>query len=252
MHHGTPTPFQERVEMLIPPLPWDRRAHRGPETGAEKVVLLHGLGRSWRAMNPLARKLQQAGFSTLNLPYPSLVKPLDWILDHVEGEVTRFADGGRVHFVTHSLGGIVTRMVLEREHGWTAGRLVMMAPPSSGSEIIDWASSKVLFRPFLSSAARALASDALAARLPLLPSDQEAFVIMGNRSSIPFFRRLLDGDNDGIVSSGRGRVDGLKGFSVVDADHTFIQIHPDAVRQTIDFLKEGKCPGTFSGEWAAS
>ena len=238
--------------MLIPPLPWDRRARRSTGTGAEKVVLLHGLGRSWRAMNPLARKLQQAGFSTLNLPYPSLVKSLDWILEHVETQVTRFADGGRVHFVTHSLGGIVTRMLLEREHGWSAGRLVMMAPPSSGSEIIDWASRKALFRPFLSPAARALASDVLPARLPRISREQEAFVIMGNRSSIPFFRRLLDEDNDGIVSSGRGRVDGLKGFSVVDADHTFIQIHPDAVRQTIDFLREGRCPGTLSGEAASS
>ncbi|WAC18672.1 alpha/beta fold hydrolase [Luteolibacter sp. SL250] len=252
MRHRTPAPFQERVEMLIPPLPWDRQAHRGPETGAEKVVLLHGLGRSWRAMNPLARKLQQAGFSTLNLPYPSLVKPLDWILDHVDAQVAGFAEGGRVHFVTHSLGGIVTRMLLEREHHWAAGRLVMMAPPSSGSEIIDWASRRVMFRPFLSSAARALASDALQARLAGLRQDQEALVIMGNRSSIPFFRRLLDEDNDGIVSSNRGRVDGLKGFSVVDADHTFIQIHPEAVRQTIDFLREGRCPGTLSGESAVS
>jgi triacylglycerol lipase len=248
MPRGIPIPLQERMEMLIPPLPWDRHAHRSQGTGADKVVLLHGLGRSWRAMNPLARKLQRAGFSTLNLPYPSLVKPLEWILDHVEGEVTRFADGGTVHFVTHSLGGIVTRLLLERDHGWTAGRLVMLAPPSSGSEIIDWASRRRAFRPFLSPAARALATEALAARLPRLPSDQEAFVIMGKRSSIPFFRRLLEQDNDGIVSSGRGRVEGLKGFSVVDADHTFIQIHPDTVRQTIDFLKEGKCAATLSGE----
>ncbi len=232
--------------MLLPPLPWDRRAHRGEGNGGDKVVLLHGLGRSWRAMNPLARRLQQAGFTTLNLPYPSLVKPVDWILDHVGTQVARFADGGRVHFVTHSLGGIVTRMLLDRERGWAAGRLVMMAPPSSGSEIIDWASRRMLFRPFLSPAARSLASDVLPGRLPGLSGDQEAMVIMGSRCSIPFFRKLLDGDNDGIVSVGRGRVDGLKGFSVVDADHTFIQIHPDAVRQTIHFLKEGRCPETLS------
>ncbi|RYD35618.1 MAG: alpha/beta fold hydrolase [Verrucomicrobiaceae bacterium] len=248
MPRGTPMPFQERVEMLIPPLPWDRRARRSTVDSAEKVVLLHGLGRSWRAMNPLARRLQEAGFATLNLPYPSLVKPLDWILDHVRTEVSRFADGGRVHFVTHSLGGIVTRMLLDNEHEWLPGRLVMMAPPSSGSEIIDWAARRALFRPLLSPAARALATDVLPTRLPRLSDDQEAMVIMGSRCSIPFFRKLLDGDNDGIVSVGRGRVDGLRAFSVVDADHTFIQIHPDAVRQTIGFLRDGKCPEPLNGE----
>jgi len=240
-------PFQERMEMLVPPLPWDRRPHQRAGGEGGKVVLLHGLGRSWRAMNPLARKLRDAGFSTLNLPYPSLVKPLDWILDHVGTQVVRFAEGEPVHFVTHSLGGILTRMLLAREHEWTAGRLVMMAPPSSGSEIIDWASKRMLFKPFLSPAARALASDVLPGHLPTLPQGQETLVIMGSRCSIPFFRHLLGPDNDGIVSVSRGRVEGASGFSVVDADHTFIQIHPDAVRQTIDFLKEGRCPAPLSG-----
>jgi hypothetical protein len=193
-------------------------------------------------MNPLAKKLQDAGFSTLNLPYPSLVKSLDWIVNYVQEEVTRFAEGGRVHFVTHSLGGIVTRILLDREHSWTTGRLVMMAPPSSGSEIIDWASQKPIFRHILSSAAKSLTTDSIQARLPALSRDLEALVIMGNRSSIPFFRRLLETDNDGIVSLERGRVQGMKGFSVVDADHTFIQIHPDTVRLTLEFLKEGTCP----------
>lgn len=233
--------------MLIPPLPWDRQGHTLPGAGGGKVVLLHGLGRSWHAMNPLARKLQQAGFSTLNLPYPSLLKSFDWILDHTNAQVERFANGEKVHFVTHSLGGIVTRMLLARTHGWTAGRLVMMAPPSSGSEIIDWASQRALLRPLLSPAARGLTTANLHEHLPAFPPDLEALIIMGSRCSIPFFRKLLDEDNDGIVSVPRGRVSGVKGFSVVDADHTFIQLHPDAVRQTIDFLREGICPEAVTG-----
>ncbi len=223
-------------------MPWDRRAHLTPGGSSGKVVLLHGLGRGWRAMNPLARQLQREGFSTLNLPYPSLLKPLDWIVGHVRTQVEGFAGDSPVHFVTHSLGGIVTRMLLATDPPWTSGRLVMMAPPSSGSEIIDWASRKMLLRSLLSPAARALASDTLSATLPDLPPDLEAIIIMGKRCSIPFFRPLLDEENDGIVSVGRGQVRGIRSFSVVDADHTFIQIHPEAVRRTIDFLKTGTCP----------
>lgn len=236
------TRLPDRAEMLIPPMFWDRRAHLLGDGSAGKVVLLHGLGRSWHAMNPLARQLAREGFSTLNLPYPSLVKPLGWILSHVRDQVARFSDGQPVHFVTHSLGGIITRMLISEDPPWQTGRLVMLAPPNAGSEIIDWASRKPLLRPLLSPAARALASDAIPASLPALPSDLDALVIMGSRSSIPFFRKLLPGENDGIVSITGGRIDGLRAFSVVDADHTFIQIHPDTVRVTLDFLRNGKCP----------
>ena len=38
--------LSDRAEMLIPPLPWDRRAHQGSlRDPIGKVVLLHGLGR---------------------------------------------------------------------------------------------------------------------------------------------------------------------------------------------------------------
>ena len=234
--------LSDRAEMLIPPLPWDRRAHQASlQNPVGKVVLLHGLGRSWRAMNPLARELQHHGFSTLNLPYPSLIKPLDWILDHADRQIGCFAGDEPVHFVTHSLGGIITRKLLARSPSWKPGRLVMLAPPSSGSEIIDWASRRPILKRFLSPAARSLASDILPSHLPALAPGTEAIVIMGSRCSIPFFKPLLDPENDGIVSVNRGHVAGLRGFHVVDADHTFIQLHPEAVRQTIGFLKSGAC-----------
>ena len=39
--------------------------------GSECVVLLHGLNRSWRAMEKMADALQAAGYSTANVDYPS-------------------------------------------------------------------------------------------------------------------------------------------------------------------------------------
>jgi len=63
---------------------------------------------------------------------------------------------------------------------------------------------------------------------------------MGNRCSVPLFRKLLDGDNDGIVSAPKGKIPGLRGFTVIDADHTFIQVHPEAIRLSLGFLKTGE------------
>jgi pimeloyl-ACP methyl ester carboxylesterase len=233
----SPVLFRDRAEMMIPPMLWDRpRLHSGT---AGKVVLLHGLWRSWHAMAPLARRLGGEGYSTLNVPYPSSRKSLDVILPKVREQIAEFAGGEEVHLVGHSLGGIIARLLIAENPPWRQGRLVMLASPNGGSEIIDWLSRKALIKPFLSPAARELATDRLLPRLPALPPGQEAIVIMGSRVSIPFFRKLLGAENDGIVSADRGRADGLRGFSIVDADHTFIQIHPETIRRTVRFLKDG-------------
>jgi len=235
---GVNRPFLERCEMMIPPMLWDRpeiKVGRG-----EKVVLLHGLWRGFHAMSPLARKLKEAGFSTLNIPYPSTRQPIERLVRHIRNQVEHYAGDETVHFVTHSLGGIIARSLLTEDLPWKRGRLVMLAPPNQGSEIVNWASNHKLVHGLLGPAGRCLGSDGFPSTLPPIPRGLEVAVIMGRRSTIPFFRNLLDGENDGIVSAEKGRIEGLCGFSVVNADHTFIQSHPEAVRRSIAFLKYGE------------
>ncbi|MBK1881760.1 alpha/beta hydrolase [Luteolibacter pohnpeiensis] len=227
----------EQAEMLIPPFPWDKpRTHRAD---GEKVVLIHGLWRGFHAMEPLARRLQSAGYSTLNLPYPSSRKPIDWIVPRLRSQIEEFAEGDQVHLVTHSLGGILARAMLSAPPPWKVGKLVMIAPPNGGSEIVDWAQNKRLFLAFLGPAGRELGTDGVPLKLPQLPAGLEAAVIMGRKSKINFFHKVLQPENDGVVSVEYGKIEGLKGFTVVDGDHTFIQIHPDTIRQVLHFLKEG-------------
>lgn len=235
MFHPT---LAERTQMLIPPMLWDRPKRREKDTG-QRVVLLHGLWRSRHAMEPLARRLDAEGYRTLNIPYASSRHPLDRITREIREQVREFAADEPVHFVTHSLGGIIARILIAESPPWKQGRLVMMAPPNGGSEIIDWISRKPLLRTLIGPAGRSLATDGVPSQLPALPPDLEAIAIMGNRVSIPFFTKLLGAENDGIVSAERGKLHGLRGFSVIGADHTFIQIHPDAVRQTLAFLRYG-------------
>lgn len=224
--------------MLTPPLPWDRPQRRGE--GGRLVVLLHGLWRGWHAMEPLARMLREEGFSTLNIPYPSARLPIPVLAERVAQTIRRDSNGQAACWITHSLGGIIARHILADPDAPRPQRLIMLAPPNSGSEIVDWADGHPLIRQLLGPAGRALGTSGVPAELPPLPTDIEAAVVMGRRSSIPFFRKLLDTENDGIVSANRGRIHGLKDFRVVDADHTFIQTHPDTVRFCIEFLTAGR------------
>lgn len=229
--------LRDHAEMLIPPLPWDRPRWRNRD--GPPVVLLHGLWRGWHAMEPLARILRTEGFSTLNLPYPSTRLPIPELVNHIREVVGGIVDDRPVHFVTHSLGGIIVRSMLADAPPWKPGRLVMLAPPSSGSEIVDWSRSHPVMQRLLGPAGRALGSDGFPPSLPGLPEEVDAAVIMGRRCSIPLFKGLLEQDNDGIVSASKGRIPGLRGFTVIDADHTFIQTHPAAVRRIVEFLKTG-------------
>lgn len=232
--------LKNSAELLIPPLPWDRPRWR--DNGGPPVVLLHGLGRGWHAMEPLARILAREGYSTLNLPYPSTRLPIPALVDFIDREVKKIAGGGPVNFVTHSLGGILARALMANSPSWDPGRIVMLAPPHGGSEIVDWSRKHPLIQRFLGPAGRSLGSDDVPSALPELPENAEVAVVMGRRRSIPLFKQLLEKDNDGIVSVSRGNIRGLSAFTVIDADHTFIQMHPEAIRLILGFLKTGTLP----------
>ena len=238
---GNLAKLRDRVEMLTPPFPWDRAQWH--DQGGQTVVLLHGLWRGWRAMQPLARALEQEGFSTLNVPYPSGRLPIPHLVSRIRSEIEKIQTDQPIHFITHSLGGIIVRSMLSTEVPWKLGRIVMLAPPNQGSEIVDWSRKHPILNRFLGPAGRALGSEGVPHQLPQLPAHVKAAVIMGNRSSIPIFKKLLGGENDGIVSAPGGKISGLCGFSVVNADHTFIQVHPEAIRLGVHFLKTGLWDG---------
>lgn len=230
-------PLRDRMEMLIPPLPWDRARRR--DQAGPRVLLLHGLWRGWHAMEPMARALQRAGFSTLNLPYPSTRRSIPELVDQIARILEPLTREEPIHAVTHSLGGILARAALA-DSKWNIQRLVMLAPPSQGSEIVDHlAHHQPLLHRCLGPAGRALGTQGLPAQLPELPPQVEAACIMGKLDSIKCFNRLFQGEHDGIVSVAGGQIEGLKGFKVLDADHTFIAAHPLAQQLTINFLQTG-------------
>ena len=193
-------------------------------------------------MEPLARMLNREGFSTLNLPYPSARLPLAELIAHVAPQIAKIAGDKPVHFITHSLGGILVRALEAGGVPWTTGKIVMLAPPNGGSEIVDWAQAHPLLHRLLGPTGLTLGSDGVSASLPALPPKIETAVIMGKRRAIPFFKKLLEPENDGIVSAARGRLAGMRAFTVIDADHTFMPMHPEAIRLCLHFLK--------SGDWA--
>jgi triacylglycerol lipase len=211
------------------------------ESPPEDVVLLHGLGRSGRVMRPLARELALSGYRVHNLDYPSTSASPDELVEYLHGQISDCcAWSGRVHFVTHSLGGVLVRAYLAAHPLPQLGRVVMLAPPNHGSEYVDVAGDWRLFRAVLGPTAAQLgtASTSLPNRLPA--ASFEVGVIAGTGSINPLGNALIGGTNDGTVSLVSTRLSGMRDFITLPVSHTFIMRNAEATRQTLEFLRAGR------------
>lgn len=217
-----------------------------PRDGGDAYVLLvHGLARSACSMRPMARSLQRAGFGTLCLAYPSTSAPVADLADaHLLPAFDRLRASGarRIHVVTHSMGGILLRSALARHDLPGLGRVVMLAPPNRGSEVVDRIGDWWLFGAINGPAGRELGTgaDGIAARLP--PIAVPCLVIAGDRSINRINSAMIPGPDDGKVAVARTGGVGELGVFVVHAWHPTIMRHRRAQAATAAFLRHGTLP----------
>lgn len=210
------------------------------------VLLLHGIARSPAAMRPLERILGQAGYATLNLAYPARRRDLAGCAEAIAPAFVAFTGGVvRIHLVTHSMGGLVARVLLARHRPDNLGRVVMLGPPSEGSEIADALHRLSLYRRFFGPAGAELVTRrdaALEARLGFV--DYPLGIIAGNRSVYPLASRLwLRGPDDGRVTVARTRVEGMTDHRVLPVAHPTMMRAVRVQAQTLRFLAEGRFSG---------
>ena len=212
-----------------------------PDKG-ESVVVVHGLGRSHASMKLLVSRIEDAGYHVINFGYPSTAEPIEELTALLGAEVERSfgADAGSVHFVTHSMGGVLVRSYLSQQPTPHAGRVVMLSPPSQGSEIIDAFADSQLLQSVLGPAAMKLGTEPGGIASELGRVRFSLGVITGDRSLSPIGSWLIPGPDDGMVAVDRAAVEGAADFMVLHATHTFIMNRKDVAEEVVHFLEQGQ------------
>ena len=209
----------------------------------EAVILLHGLARTDRSMAKMAAALEAEGFTVLNVGYPSREATVEALAARViAGALAdpKLKDASRIHFVTHSMGGILVRQYLKTNRPAHLGRVVMLGPPNQGSEVVDQIGAWRVFSTINGPAGRQLGTGTESVPNQLGPVDFELGVIAGDRSINWINSLLIPGPDDGKVSVERTKVAGMQAHRVVHVTHPYLMKNAAVIRETIHFLRHGQ------------
>lgn len=185
--------------------------------------------------------MRQVGYTTIVPRYPSYGANLGEIAERLKFKIADFARStpGAVHFVGHSLGGIVARLYLARHKPDNLGCLVMLGTPNQGSE---WADLIVRTRlaplilgpvgPYLTTS-RAGADEA---KLGMV--DYPVGVVAGDTPFRRIVPPLLPRPNDGTVTVSSTVLAGMADHIVLPVTHAALPLNAEVIRQTIAFLRD--------------
>ena len=206
-----------------------------------QVILLHGLSRTSRSMRPMKKTLEKRGFSVVNLNYPSRSATIQGLALHVLGKLHSLLPSSneeKLNFVTHSMGGIILRQIMKENPLSNVGRVVMLAPPNQGSELVDKLGRLGLLKTNGPACMQLSASPGSFVR-NLGKVDFELGVIAGNKPLNFILSLLLPGPDDGKVTVESSQIEGMSDFLVVPCTHSFIMRNKGVQEAVVRFLHSG-------------
>lgn len=198
-------------------------------------------------MLPLSRYLKKRGYKTLRILYPSREMNLEQLTEFLHDKIIsskKYSPDAKIHFVAHSMGGLLVRYYIDKYKPQNLGRVVMLSPPNSGSDFADALNDHEqfgdLYRKLFGPAAAQLTTTY---QHPDGPINYELGIIAGSTNLNPlapfFIPKKRVGPHDGIVPVERTKIEGMTDFITMKTSHTFMMFNPFVMRQVYAFLTTG-------------
>ncbi len=191
-------------------------------------------------MIPIEEDLQKDGYRTINISYPSRKYSIDEISSKHVHPLINTNGCSKVHFIGHSMGGVVTRYYLANYSVKNLGKVILIASPSQGSEIVQKLSTTNWLAKILGPGCLELAKGS-----PLLTSLAKPYYEVGiisadisiNPITSLFF---LPGPDDGTITVASTFLDNMSDHTIISSTHTMVLKHPLTYYQIKHFLENGK------------
>lgn len=208
----------------------------------EAVILIHGMGRSHRSMRKLEAFLKAKGYVTYNRSYPSTVANVERSAVHyINSALANISHEtiSKIHFVTHSLGGLLIRYFLSNHQIKKLGRIVMLSPPNQGSEVAERYRKHFWYKWITGVPGQQLHQNNNQLLQEMKPLKTEVGIIAGTRSSDPWFNHTFEHPHDGKVSINGAQLPEMKQMIQVPHGHTFIMNKTSVKNHIANFLATG-------------
>jgi pimeloyl-ACP methyl ester carboxylesterase len=205
----------------------------------EIVVLVHGLWVSARNMGLLQRRLKAAGFRALAFSY-STVQTAPRLNAMELNAFCRKLDAPVLHFVGHSLGGIVLRHLFHDYPDLPPGRVVTLGTPHQPSSA---ARSLSRMQPGRLAMGRSVQEGLLGGAPPWDARHQLGSIAGTLRFGMGILVPGIPAPSDGTVAVAETKIDGMTDHITAPVSHFGLLLSRRVVDYTAHFLRHGQFPG---------
>lgn len=208
------------------------------DAAAQHVVYVHGLWMPGGESRLLAhRLLREFGFQVHAFPYSAGTWGMEEITAHLQSFV-RSLEVPAVHFVGHSLGGLVIYRFLEHYPEQPPGRVVFLGTPCLESRAAVQAAQlrfvSVLMGP-------SVAAELLQPRERRWAFRRALGIVAGTQSiGLGQFLAGFEEDCDGTVAVSETRLPGAADHITLPVSHMGMLVSPRVARETGLFLRDGR------------
>jgi pimeloyl-ACP methyl ester carboxylesterase len=202
----------------------------------EAVILVHGLWVHGVVMSLMRRRVTRCGYHTVCYSYPSMRCTLT---ENAEG-LARYCESlhaDRLHFVGHSMGGLVILRMLEARQAFATGRIVLAGTPYGGS----FAARRLERIPGGRMLLGCCLPEWLGRDRPQAPAHRDIGIIAG-RVGVGLGRIVapdMARPNDGIVAVSETRIAGARDHIVLGVNHTGMLLSRRVAEQACAFIRHG-------------